>query len=134
MEPYYFQIRNLHVAMVMASGLLFALRGTASLLGFGWPLSRPARAMSYVVDTTLFTAAMLLLWILPWGIFANGWLVTKLGLLVMYVVLGYVALRPGRSRKARGVLFGLAVLVYGWMFTIARGHHPLGVFHDLVLP
>jgi uncharacterized membrane protein SirB2 len=51
---------------------------------------------------------------------------------VVYVVLAYVALRPGRSRQQRVVLFVLALLIYGWMYTIARAHHPLGVLKGLV--
>ena len=73
----------------------------------------------------------MLLSILPWGTFANGWLPMKVGLLVVYVVLGYMALRPGRSLRVRIALFVLALLTYGWMYTIARAHHPLGLFRGL---
>jgi uncharacterized membrane protein SirB2 len=58
----------------------------------------------------------------------------KVGLLVVYVALGYLALRPGRSRQVRIALFGMALLTYGWMYTIARAHHPLGMFHGLIRP
>lgn len=131
MMEFYPQIKSVHVAMIMASGLLFALRGLGALAGSRWPLTWPVRTLSYAIDTTLLTAALMLLSILPWGLFANGWLVMKIGLLVVYVVLGYMALRPGRSRQWRIALFVLALLTYGWMYTIARAHHPLGVLHGL---
>jgi len=129
---FYPQIKILHVAMVMASGMLFALRGSAALAGLRWPLSWPVRALTYAIDTTLLAAALMLLSILPWGVFANGWLPVKVGLLVVYVVLGYLALRPGRSLRMRMALFALALLTYGWMYTIARAHHPLGLLRGLV--
>jgi uncharacterized membrane protein SirB2 len=129
---FYPQIKNVHVAMVMASGMLFALRGSAALAGLCWPLSWPVRALTYAIDTTLLTAALMLLSILPWGVFANGWLPVKVGLLVVYVVLGYLALRPGRSLRMRMALFALALLTYGWMYTIARAHHPLGLLRGLI--
>lgn len=131
MTAFYPQLHALHVAMILASGSLFALRGVFALAGSGWPLSRPARRLSYAVDTTLLTAAVLLLCILPWSAFANGWLLVKLGLLVAYVLLGYRALRPGRDLRVRVVLFMLALLTYGWMYTIARAHHPLGILRAL---
>jgi uncharacterized membrane protein SirB2 len=128
---FYPQIKSVHVAMIMASGLLFALRGSAALAGFRWPLAWPVRVLTYAIDTTLLTAALMLLSILPWGVFANGWLPMKIGLLVVYVVLGYMALRPGRGMRARIACFALALLTYGWMYTIARAHHPLGLFREL---
>ena len=131
MIEFYPQIKSVHVAMIMASGLLFALRGSAALAGMRWPLSWPARALSYAIDTTLLTAALMLLSILPWGVFANGWLAMKVGLLVVYVVLGYLALRPGRGMRLRMGLFALALLTYGWMYTIARAHHPLGLLRGI---
>ena len=131
MIEFYPQIKSVHVAMIMASGTLFALRGGAALAGFRWPLAWPVRALTYAIDTTLLTAALMLLSILPWGTFANGWLPMKVGLLVVYVVLGYKALRPGRSTRVRIVFFALALLTYGWMYTIARAHHPLGLFRGM---
>lgn len=132
MIEFYPQIRGVHVAMILASGSLFALRGTGALAGAKWPLTWPVRVLSYCIDTTLLTAALMLLSILPSGVFANGWLAMKIGLLVLYVVLGYMALRPGRSRTVRIALFALSLLIFGWMYTIARAHHPLGAFHGLI--
>lgn len=133
MIEFYPQIRAVHIAMILASGSLFALRGAASLAGFRWPLAWQVRVLSYAIDTTLLTAALMLLSILPWAVFANGWLVMKIGLLVAYVVLGYMALRPGRSRSTRIALYVMALLTYAWMYTIARAHHPLGWIHGFTL-
>lgn len=132
MIEFYPQIKSVHVAMILVSGALFALRGAFALGGQAWPLRLPVRVLSYAVDTTLLTAALMLLSILPWGVFANGWLLMKLGLLVVYVVLGYMALRPGRGLRARIALYLAALLTYGWMYTIARAHHPLGLLHGLI--
>jgi uncharacterized membrane protein SirB2 len=131
MIEFYPQIKSVHVVMVLLSVSLFALRGAAALAGRQWPMSWPLRWTSYAIDTTLLTAALMLLAILPWGLFANGWLAVKLGLLVIYIVLAFMALRPGRPRQARVVLYVIALLVYGWMYTIARSHHPFGIFRGL---
>jgi uncharacterized membrane protein SirB2 len=134
MIDFYPHVKAVHVAMITASGAFFALRGIAALSGLRWPLSWPVRVLSYGIDTTLLAAALVLLAMLPWATFANGWLLMKVGLLVVYVVLGYLALRSGRSMGVRWALYALALLVYGWMYTIARNHHPLGVFHEFIEP
>ena len=126
MIEFYPQIKYVHVLMVLLSGALFAMRGIGVLAGARWPQSLPVRWASYAIDTTLLTAAMMLLTILPWAMFGNGWLGTKLLLLVAYVVLGSLALKRGRSVRVRGWCYGAAVLVYLAMIGIARAHHPLG--------
>jgi uncharacterized membrane protein SirB2 len=128
MIEFYPQIKMVHVAMVLASGALFALRGAGVLAGQRWPRAAVVRWTSYAIDTTLLTAAMMLLTILPWAMFGNGWLAMKMVLLVAYIVLGVLALRPHRGRMARAGLYLAALLTYAWMYSIARAHHPLGVF------
>ena len=76
----------------------------------------------------MLTAALMLLSVLPGAMFANGWLTAKLCLLVVYVVLGSFALRRGRTRGVRAGSFVAAVAVFVFMLSIAKLHHPLGVF------
>ena len=60
---------------------------------------------SYAIDTALLTAALMLLTILPGAMFANGWLAMKMVLLVVYVVLGTLALKRARSPRSRAVFY-----------------------------
>ena len=130
MIEFYAQIKWAHVAMVACSGSLFLLRGL--LVQLGRPriaMAAPVRYLSYTIDTTLLTAALMLLTILPHAMFANGWLTVKLVLVVAYVVLGVYALRRGRTPRARRIAYVAAVLLFAFIITIARAHHPLGIFH-----
>ena len=126
MTELYPQIKLIHVVAVIVSGSLFLLRGLAVQGGFAWGMAAPVRFLSYAVDIVLLTAAFMLLAILPSALFANGWLLAKLALLIVYVGLGTFALRRGRTARVRLVCFIGALLVYGCMFTIARAHDPLG--------
>lgn len=123
---YYPQIKWLHVHAVMCSGLLFALRCGAALLGARWPQHAIARYGSYLIDTTLLAAGLTLYTILPGGVFANGWLTVKLVLVVVYVVLGVLAMRPKRTRTTRFVFYLAALATYACIYGIARMHNPLG--------
>lgn len=130
MIEFYAQIKWVHVAAVLTSGSLFLLRGLLVQLGQSRiAQAAPVRYLSYSIDTVLLTAALMLLTILPGAMFANGWLATKLALLVVYVVLGTFALKRGRTPRTRLVTYVLALMVFGFMYTIARAHQPLGFIH-----
>ena len=126
MIEFYLQSKYFHVFVALLSGAIFAVRGAFLLGGASWPQALPVKWLSYAVDTALLTAALMLLTILPWAMFGNGWLLVKLGLIVAYVVLGVFALRPGRTRRTRALCYVAALLVFGAVYSIARAHHPLG--------
>lgn len=130
MLEFYPQIKGLHIACIAASGALFFLRG--SLVQAGRPAVAywaPLRWLGYAIDTTLLTAAMMLLTLLPNGMFANGWLAAKLVLVAVYVALGVIALRRTGSPATRRLGLAAAALTYVTIIGIARAHHPLGWFH-----
>jgi len=130
MFEFYPQIKWVHIACVLASGSLFALRGWLVQLGHaGAAQATPLRLLSYGIDTTLLTAALMLLTLLPGAMFANGWLTTKLVLLACYVVLGTFALKRARTPRARMAFYMAALATYLFMLGVARMHHPLGWLH-----
>lgn len=128
MLEFYPQIKHVHVMAILCSGALFLLRGMGLLAGMRWPMAAAVRYTSYSIDTVLLTAAMMLLTILPGALYANGWLMTKLGLLLCYIVLGWFAFRPQRRRGTRALLLAAAGLAYVQIYFIARSHHPAGLF------
>lgn len=126
MIEFYPQIKQFHILAALLSGGLFALRGAFALGGARWPMALPVRWLSWSVDTALLTAALMLLTILPGGIFANGWLTTKIVLLVVYVVLGVFALRRAKTQRGRVIAYVAALATFATIYSIARAHHPLG--------
>ena len=127
MLAFYLQIKAVHVAAVVLSGALFALRGGGVLAGMRWPKALPARWLSYAVDTTLLTAALMLLTALKLNPFVIPWLATKLALLVLYIVLGALAMGRAANPRVRAACYVAALACYGFVYTIARAHHPLGI-------
>ena len=122
----YPQIRAVHIVAVIASGALFALRGAGVLSGARWPMAAPLRYLSYSIDSVLLTAALMLIAVLPAAVFDNQWLTVKLTLLVIYIVLGSLALKRGRSARVRGVCYVAALALFAAVVGIARTHQPLG--------
>jgi uncharacterized membrane protein SirB2 len=127
MIDFYPDIRLVHIVAVLASGSLFLVRGLASNLGATWAMAAPLRYLSYTIDTVLLTAALMLATILHQYPFVHGWLTVKVVLLVVYIVLGSIALKRGRTRATRLGCWLAALLVYGFIISVARAHHPFGV-------
>ena len=128
MLEFYAQIKAVHIAAVFASGLLFLVRGAAVQFDATWAMTAPLRYLSYTIDTVLLTAALMLATIVHQYPFVNGWLTAKVLLLVCYIVLGSLALKRGRTRAVRTTCWIVALLVYLFIVSIARTHHPLGIF------
>lgn len=128
MIEFYPQIKWFHVACVVLSGLLFTLRGGLMLAGLPLANAAALRYLSYLIDTALLTAALMLVTLLRVYPIASAWLTVKIALIIVYIVLGSMALRRGRSRRTRLIAFIAALAVYGFVATIARAHHPFGFF------
>jgi uncharacterized membrane protein SirB2 len=128
MIEFYPQIKWVHVAAVICSGLLFALRGGAQILGARWTMAAPLRFLSYGIDTALLTAALMLATILHQYPFVHAWLTVKVLLLVVYIVLGTFALKRGRTAGVRIACYLSALAVYLFIASVARLHDPRGIF------
>ena len=124
---FYPQVRAVHILAVVLSGSLFALRGACAIAGMRWPRAAPVRYLSYAIDTTLLTAALMLVTMLPAAMFANHWLTVKLCFVVAYVALGIAAMRA-RGRGVQAGLYIAALLAFALVAGIARAHHPMGWF------
>ena len=128
MESFYLEIRTVHIASVYASGTLFLIRALA-FNGFDarWPMAWPVRFLSYSIDTVLLTAALMLVTIVQQYPFVDAWLTVKVLLLVVYVTVGWFAFRSA-IRGRRLALTAVAAAIFLFIISVARAHHPLGIF------
>ena len=122
----YPEIKLVHISAVLASGMLFLLRGLAVQLGWSAAMAAPVRYLSYSIDTVLLTAALMLVTLSHQYPFVHSWLTVKVLLVICYVVLGSFALKRGRTSRIRLACWISALLVYGLIISIARTHDPLG--------
>ena len=125
LAEFYPQIKQLHVALVLASGALFAVRGGALLAARTWPMRRSMRTLSVIIDTLLLAAGVTLWWLLSLHPLHDTWLGTKLLLLVLYIMLGTLALK-----RCRAWAFAAAIACYGFMISVALTHHPFGALRS----
>ena len=128
LTAWYSQLKVAHIGLVLISGLLFAWRGALVLAGRGWAMARPWRLLSYGIDTLLLVAGVTLWAVQSLNPVASPWLGVKLMLLVLYVVLGSLALKRAPTPGLQRAGYAGALAVYLFMVSVAMAHHPLGFF------
>ena len=133
LQDHYPQLKLIHLGLVACSGGLFALRGLAVLRRAQWPLGDRARRASELIDSLLLLAGASLWFALSLNPLRDHWLGFKLCLLLVYIVLGSFALKRGRTARQRAACYVAALVVFGFMVTVARAHHPLGLFLGLTV-
>jgi len=131
MTEYYLVLRNVHIACAVLTITLFVLRGSLMLANSAWQQNVVLRYLPHAVDTVLLTTALMLTTVIQQYPFAVGWLTAKAVLLVAYIVLGSIALKRGRTRRVRVVAFVAALATVAFLVSVARAHHPLGIFAGL---
>ena len=122
LAAWYLQIKFAHIALVAASGALFALRGIGVLAGSGWPMQVPARRSSMLIDTALLLAGATLWSVAALNPLRDHWLAGKLLLLPAYVVLGSLALKRARTSRGKLLSFVLALGTFAAIGTLALTH------------
>jgi uncharacterized membrane protein SirB2 len=128
MTDYYLALRNVHIGCAILTITLFVLRGGLMLANSPWQRNLALRYLPHAVDTVLLTTALMLTTVIHQYPFGVGWLTTKVVLLLVYIVLGSIALKRGRTKAIRIAAFAAALVTIGFLVTVARAHHPLGIF------
>jgi uncharacterized membrane protein SirB2 len=122
---YYLLVKYVHVGSVVLSLAGFAARGLLMLADSPLLNARLVRVAPHVVDTVLLASALWLAWMLGQYPFVHGWLTAKVLGLVAYIVLGAVALRRGRTKRARLAAFAAALLAAAYIVAVALTRDPL---------
>jgi uncharacterized membrane protein SirB2 len=116
----YETLRAAHVAAVVISIGLFALRGAWMVADSPLLTTRVVRILPHVVDTVLLAAGVGLAVLSHQYPFVQPWLTAKIVGLVLYTVLGTIALKRGRSRGVRILALTAALAVVAWIVATAR--------------
>ncbi|MFP1679217.1 SirB2 family protein [Alloalcanivorax sp. C16-2] len=120
----YTLIKHLHVSLAAASITLFTLRAWWSVRDAPSLQRRWVRVLPHVIDTGLLACGVTLMVMLRAWPQQTPWLAAKLVALLVYIGLGTVAIKRGRSATTRAVFALLAMTVFAYMIGVAVRHHP----------
>lgn len=121
----YLILKHLHVTCVVLSGLGFCLRGWWMLRESPLRQHRLTRILPHIVDTLLLGSALTMAWMSGQYPFVQGWLTAKLCGLLAYILLGMMALKRGRTQAIQARYFGLALLAYAYIVSVALTRSPI---------
>ena len=117
-------LKLVHVSAVCLSGAGFVLRGIWMLMDSPLLKARLTRILPHIVDTVLLGSAILLAMRIYQYPFTHGWLTAKVLALLLYIVLGTIALKRGRTRRLRIVSFAAALATFLYILAVAATRNP----------
>ena len=120
----YLALKYLHVSCVVLSGFGFCLRGWWMFNESPQLKARLTRILPHVLDSLLLGSALTMAYLSGQYPFAQGWLTAKFFGLLAYIVFGAIALKRGKTKTVRLISFGLAVLAYGYIVSVALSRTP----------
>ena len=120
----YLLVKNLHLATIVLTLALFVLRGVWMVADSPRLQARWVRIVPHVNDTLLLASGFGLAVMIQQYPLMHGWLTAKFLALILYIVLGTIALKRGKTKTQRIVAWIAALLVFGYMAAVAVAHDP----------
>ena len=120
----YLPFKYAHLALAAVSISGFLLRGFWMLSGSALLDHRAVRIAPHVVDTLFLASGIALVVQLSLPVMQSPWLLAKFAGLVVYVILGAVALRRGPTLPVRQVAFVGALSAFAYIVGAAVSKSP----------
>lgn len=118
-------IKYLHISCVLLSYSLFFVRGVWMLQDSPMLQRRWVKVMPHIVDSALLLSAVTLAILLSISPLSNAWLMAKIIALLLYIFLGTIAIKRGKTRVIRLAAWLGAQLVFIYIVTVALTHNPM---------
>jgi uncharacterized membrane protein SirB2 len=118
-------LKGLHISCAITSYTLFFLRGIWSFNESHIIRLRWVKIVPHVVDTLLLACAIALTFVIHQYPFMDTWLTAKVIGLLLYIALGFVALKFGKTQKIRILAWLLAQAVFAYIVLVAIDHNPV---------
>ena len=121
----YTLLKSIHVLTVVLSIGFFFVRGVWMIGDSGMLQRTWVRVTPHVNDTVLLISAIALTFEIDQYPFVQGWLTAKVIGLLVYIALGTVALRRGKTKTVRVSAWIGALAVFAYIVLVATHHDPL---------
>ena len=122
-------LKTIHISCAALSFTLFFLRGIWSFYGSPVMRQRWAKIVPHVVDTLLLASALGLAYTIRQYPLVDAWLTAKFFALLLYIGLGSVALKHGKTKAIRLSAWLAAMAVFAYIVLVAINHNPVPFSH-----
>lgn len=120
----YTLLKVIHITSAIFSYILFTIRGLWMMQASPRLQLRWVKILPHVIDTILLVSAITLVTMIQQYPGINTWLNAKIGGLLLYIMLGMVALRFGKTRKIRTMSWIAAQIVFFYIVLVALTKNP----------
>ncbi|MBI3186358.1 MAG: SirB2 family protein [Gammaproteobacteria bacterium] len=122
---FYSVLKSIHIGCVVLSISGFILRGIWMMNASALLQHSLTRRLPHIIDTLLLASALIMAYLSSQYPIQQPWLTAKLFALLVYIGLGMVALRFGKTAKIRVLAWLLAVLVFFYIVLVAITRNPV---------
>lgn len=121
-------VKYIHLVAVLLSFCGFVLRAgwmlaDSPMLGKRW-----VKVLPHIIDTVLLISALWLVYLMSLPLLQTDWLLAKIIALLVYIVLGSMALKRARTKRQRLMFALLALLVFLYIVSVALTKSVYGFF------
>jgi uncharacterized membrane protein SirB2 len=121
----YALLKMIHVSSVILSYSLFLLRGVWLIQDSTNLRQRWIKILPHIIDTVLLTSAVFLAMTIQQNPLQDSWLTAKVAGLLLYIALGMVAMRFGKTRRTKIIAWVAAQCVFIYIVLVAITKSPV---------
>ena len=115
----YITLKMLHMVSAVASISGFLLRGYWMMMESDRLQRKLVRIVPHIVDTVFLLSGIALIMMLNLNVLSQPWLLAKFAGLIVYIVLGTIAIRRGSTLQIRIIAFTAALAVFAYIVGVA---------------
>ena len=120
----YQTIKLLHVSAALLTITGFLVRGFWMMSESRLLQHKLTRVLPHIIDTIFLASGIYLVVQIGGGVLTETWMIVKIAGLIVYIVLGIIALRRGRTPAIRLTAFVAAIAVYAYVYGVAVSGSP----------
>ncbi len=121
-------VKYIHVSFVILTLIFFVIRGLWMIRDSPLVKQKWVKILAPVIDTILLGSAVIRAVEIGQYPFVNSWLTSKFLVMLLYIVLGMVALRYGKTKTIRVSAWFGALLCFGYIVSVAVSRNPAVIF------
>jgi uncharacterized membrane protein SirB2 len=118
-------LKHIHAATALITISGFIIRGIWMMRDSPRLQKKWVRIAPHVNDTILLVTAIIMAVKIQQYPFVHGWLTAKVIGLLLYIYLGTVALRRGKTKQIKKLAFYSAIIVFCYIVLVAVTKNPL---------
>jgi uncharacterized membrane protein SirB2 len=120
----YLFVKQVHTLSAVLTITGFVLRGYWMITGSAKLQHRVTRIAPHVVDTLFLLSGIAMLVTLSLNPLSQSWLLAKFVGLIVYILLGTIAIRRGSTPQIRTIAFVAALSVFAYVTGVAMSKSP----------